>query len=112
MKRILAAALAAPLFACQPGAPPVVTPVPVPVVVMPPQVQQACQVLTWAVPIATSMANLSPDLQRYVDAAGPALAACAAGNASGAIVELAVALQNLLAQRGVRAPMGMPVLRR
>lgn len=113
MNRAIVAAFAAPLFlaACT-GAPPVITPVPIPVVVMPSEVQKACQVLQWAVPIAAGFANLSPAIQRYVDAAGPALASCAAGNASAAIIDIAVALQDLLGQRGVRAPVGMPVMAR
>lgn len=94
------------LSACQPS--PTVSPV----LVMPEKVQAACQVLSWAVPIASRYIGTSPEVQRYVDAAGPALASCAAGNAGAAIVDMAVALQDLLARRGVRPPAGVPVLRR
>lgn len=111
---LYAAILAAPLAlaACQPGVPPVITPVPIPSIVMPPEVQQACQVLSWAVPAASVFINLSLQVAQLVAAAGPALASCAAGNANAAIVDLAVALQQYLVSRGVRAPVGVPVLRR
>lgn len=110
---LLAAVLAAPLAltACQPGAP-IITPVPLPVTQEPPEVQQACQVLSWAVPAASVFIDLSPTVRMWIDRAQPALASCAAGNANQSIIDIALALQDLLMKRGVRPPVGVVLYRK
>lgn len=114
MRNVIALVVVTPLvlLGCgQQGAPPVIVPVPLPQIEMPAYVQQACSVLRWAVPIATGMIhNLPPAVVDIVERAQPALAACAAGNATEAITALAVELQKYLMARGVRPPVGMPIL--
>lgn len=110
--RVVAVALPLALVACQQ---PTGTPLPVitvPPIHMPVEVQQACQVLSWAVPVLDAMGYLPANLQPYVAAARPALASCSAGNATQAVVDLAVALQGYLTSRGVHAPVGVPIIRR
>lgn len=104
-----AVALTLALAACQTGPG---TPVVVPPIQMPAEVQQACQVLSWAVPVLSGMGAIPASLQGYVAAAGPAVAACASGNATAAIIDLATALQRYLMARGVHPPVGVPILRR
>lgn len=113
-RSVLALAASAPIFlaGCGASAPPAVTPVPLPVIEVPAQVQQACSVLRWALPIAAGMvSSLPPSAISLISAAQPALAACAAGNATEAIVALAAQLQQYLMARGVRPPVGVPILR-
>jgi L-asparaginase II len=74
----------------------------VPPIAVPPQVQQACTLLSLGVPVAEAFrARLTATQQALLTSAETALQDCAAGNATVAILDLASAFETMLAQQGV-----------
>jgi hypothetical protein len=84
---LLAVFLGAALGACDgPGSP-----------TISPQVQADCAVIAWGVPIVAAMAaKLNPNDQAILDAAEPAVGACAAGNPPATLAALAAALTAII----------------
>jgi len=74
----------------------------VPPITTPPQVQQACTLLSLGVPVAEAFrGRLTVTQQALLTSAETALQDCAAGNATVAILDLASAFEAMLAQQGV-----------
>lgn len=72
------------------------------VITEPPQVQSACTMISLAVPAAEIFkSQLGPTEQAILASAETALSDCASGNATAAILDVAVAIENLLMKRGV-----------
>jgi hypothetical protein len=73
-----------------------------PPIAVPPQVQQACTLLSLGVPVAEAFrGRLTAAQQALLTSAETALQDCAAGNATVAILDLASAFETMLAQEGV-----------
>jgi hypothetical protein len=74
----------------------------VPPITEPPQVQQACTLLSLGVPVVEVFRDrLTATQQALLTSAETALQDCAAGNATVAILDLASAFETMLAQQGV-----------
>lgn len=85
--------------------PPVVIPN---VITEPAQVQAACTLVSLAVPVAELFRDrLTVAEQGILTSAEAALKACSDGNATAAIIEVATAIENLLANRGTTRAMLM-----
>ena len=98
MNRLLAVAFPLALGACQlPGGAVVIPPI-----TEPQQVQDACVFLAAAAPIAERFRSaMTVAQQALLTSAEGALAACAAGNATGAVLDLALGLEQYLTGQGV-----------